>query len=701
MQNRDGTCRYRVEAISGLLLAAMALALKPSPVQAATTPAPDASNNAIVVLGNSLAPPPAAPAFDTVTITGDRLDNTASDRLEDVLSTIAGFQEFRRSDSTSANPSAQGATLRALGGNAASRSLVLLDGVPLADPMFGSIPFSALVPERLRAVRITRGGGSGAFGAGAVAGTIALESANADALGLFSGEAMANDRGETALSGTLAPHLGAGFAVIGARWDRGEGYWTTPASQRVPASARAAYNSWSVALRGVAPIAPDIELQSRALIFDDQRTLRFAGANSTSNGLDTSLRLVGHGKWQFDILAYGQARGFSNVVISSSTFRRTLDQRSTPSTGFGGKAEVRPPLGAAHVMRLGADWRTARGDLSEVSYNANKSADPQAGQRRAGGRNGDIGLFAEDDWTVLGTGGRHDGAPGQLLLTGGVRADRWTIDSGYITLDTPAGLPTSDIRYGARDGWALSGRGGLIWRPLHGVALRGSAYSSIRQPTLNELYRTYTVFPVTTEANPALGNERLKGYEGGIDLAIARGTSLSVTAFDNRIDHAIANVTVGTNLQLRENIDAIHARGIEADAGWTLDRLSLNGSLAWTDAKVDATGLAIDGLRPAQTPKLSASGTASWRPRWLGRDGWVLSATVHRVGAQFEDDLNSYVLPGATTLGAYAEVPLGRGFSLVLRGQNLTDATVETRNQAGSIDLGTPRTVWFGFKAGI
>ena len=35
--------------------------------------------------------------------------------------------------------------------------------------------------------------------------------------------------------------LGAGFAVLSGRWDRGQGFWTTPASQRVPASARAAF----------------------------------------------------------------------------------------------------------------------------------------------------------------------------------------------------------------------------------------------------------------------------------------------------------------------------------------------------------------------------------------------------------------------------------------------------------------------------
>ena len=40
-------------------------------------------------------------------------------------------------------------------------------------------------------------------------------------------------------------------------------------------------------------------------------------------------------------------------------------------------------------------------------------------------------------------------------------------------------------------------------------------------------------------------------------------------------------------------------------------------------------------------------------------------------------------------------------FSLVLRAENLTDTDVVTRNQAGSIDLGTPRTLWAGVKVRI
>ena len=645
--------------------------------------AEEAEGEAIVVTGRGLRDTPATPAYGVQEITRDRLNSSSSGRIEDVLSSAAGFQQFRRSDSRSSNPSAQGVTLRSLGGNATSRTLVMLDGVPMADPMFGYIPLSAIAPERLASVRVTRGGGAGAFGAGAVAGSIELTSADADTLGLFSGAVLASDRAETELSGTLAPKLGKGFAVISGRWDRGQGFWTAPSNQRVPASVRARYDSWSASARLVEPLGGDAELQLRGLAFEDNRTLRFAGADNGSRGQDASLRLVGRGAWQFDALAYVQKRDFNNIVISSTSFRKTLDQRRTPSTGIGGKLELRPPLGDAHVVRLGADWRIADAILEEDAYNP---AGAITARRRAGGTNSDVGLFLEDDWTL-----------GSLVLTAGVRADRWTVRDGFFNEVDATGTPTANTAtFPNRSGWDTSLRGGAVWRAGHGLSLRGAVYSGLRLPTLNELYRPFTVFPVTTRANAALRNEELLGFEGGLDFRPTDAVSLSLTAFDNRVKHAVANVTIGTNLRERRNVDAVHTQGVELSATLHFGQIGFDGSLALTDAEVEASGLsaALDGKRPAQTPKLAASGTLSWKPR----EHWLLAMTLRHTGMQFEDDLESDRLPAATTLDAYAEVPLAGPFSLVLRGENLTDEAVVTRNQAGSIDLGAPRTLWAGVK---
>ena len=652
-------------------------------VAAAQTPDVTADQAAsIIVTGTGLSLPPGTPAYGSVVIDRDRLADAASGRIESVLADVAGFQQFRRSDSRSSNPSNQGATLRALGGNASSRTLVLLDGVPVADPFFGYIPFSALVPDRLALVRVTRGGGSGAFGAGAVAGTIELASATRDQMPVFGASAFYGSRDATELSASIAPDLGSGYVSLSGRWDRGDGFQTTPRDQRVAATVPAAYDSWSTNLRAVAPIDATSEIQFRGTLFQDNRTLRFAGADSMSQGQDASIRYISRGRWQVDALAYLQARNFSNIVISSTSFRKSLDQRNTPSTGIGGKIELRPPVGEDHVLRIGVDTRFATGDMYEDAYNAGLASNPLTSRRHAGGDQITSGIFAEDDWTI-----------GQLVLTGGVRADRWSIRNGFYKAVSAAGVVTQDSAYANRSDWAFSGRAGALYHLSDAVALRGAAYSGFRLPTLNELYRPFVVFPITTQANAALKPEKLKGLEGGIDLTPASAVRLSATLFYNRLDDAIANVTIDSVTRKRQNVNAIVAKGVELTASAQLPAdFSLLASYAYSHSKVDAPGMAFDGFAPAQVPRHSASATLAWAPK----AGPELSATLRYVARQYEDDLQSDVLPDALTLDALARLPIGHGISLVTRGENLFDEDVVTRNAAGSIDLGTPRTLWIG-----
>jgi outer membrane receptor protein involved in Fe transport len=274
------------------------------------------------------------------------------------------------------------------------------------------------------------------------------------------------------------------------------------------------------------------------------------------------------------------------------------------------------------------------------------------------------------------------------------------VRDGFLRETNPAGtVVLTNNTFPNRDGWAASLRGGAVWNVGGGLALRAAGYSGIRQPTVNELYRSFVVFPVTTNANAALQNEELRGYEGGIDFSPSSALTLSATAFYNKVDHAIANVTLALNTQQRQNVDAIRAKGLEFGAALHFGTVSLDGSLALTDAEVEASGTQarLNGQRPAQTPKVAASATLAWRPH----PGWNFAATLGHIGSQYEDDINASILPAATTLSAYAEVPIAGPFSLTLRGENLTDEDVITRNQAGSIDLGAPRTLWAGVKVRV
>ena len=96
---------------------------------------------------------------------------------------------------------------------------------------------------------------------------------------------------------------------------------------------------------------------------------------------------------------------------------------------------------------------------------------------------------------------------------------------------------------------------------------------------------------------------------------------------------------------------------------------------------MEASGAAafLDGLRPAQTPKFAARLSASWE-----RDGKGAEIVLRRVGAQYEDDLNTRVLKGATTFDAFASWPLTRRLQLVARGENLTERAGHGRASAAT-----------------
>src|ERR1700761_1964007 len=288
----------------------------------------------IVVTGASLPQTPGEAAYDVATIDRDRLTDVASGRLEDVLRDVAGFARFRRSDSRSAQPTSQGATLRGLGGNASSRALVTLDCVPFTDPFGGWLSYDAIDPERLGLVRVTRGGGSGVFGPGALAGTIELSSAGPNQLPPIWVDAAYGSRNSVDSHAGVSGTMGGGYGFLSASYARGDGFVPIIRADRGPVDEPANYEQASVAGRAVFPVGTDTELQASGLVFTDKRSRGTPFQPNSTTGADASLRLVGRGDWGYEALAYVQARSFSAGYASINDARtvatETLNQYSVP-----------------------------------------------------------------------------------------------------------------------------------------------------------------------------------------------------------------------------------------------------------------------------------------------------------------------------------------------------------------------------------
>ncbi|MFD1787132.1 TonB-dependent receptor [Sphingomonas floccifaciens] len=656
----------------------------------------------VVVVGRGLPPRPGDAAFDVVTIDRDRIAQSASNRLEGVLADVAGLLQFRRSDSRSANPTSQGITLRGLGGNASSRALLILDGVPQADPFGGWVAFPAYATDGVGAIRVTRGGGSGYFGPGALAGTVELESTGPADGPPIRARVARGSRASTEMSGSAQLSRGESFATLAAAYASGYGFIPIIADSRGPVDRAAPYRQASVAARGVLSLGGAQELQVNLSTFTDRRDRGTAFTRNTSEGADASLRLVSRGRWGASLLAYLQTRRFASQFAAIDAARRsatlTLDQYNTPATGIGARLELAPPVGEGIDLRLGGDLRSVTGRTQELySFVA---AVPTR-RRVAGGRTRTLGAFVDASAVF-----------GPVTVTAGGRVDEWRIVDGRLSEALLAGgAPLTDPGFPDRSGREWTGRVGAAWTIAEAVTLRTSAYRGWRLPTLNELYRPFRVSADATAANAALDPERLTGIDAGVTIAPTRGVSIAATVFRNRLSDTIANVTAGRGpgtfpgvgfvaaggtYRIRQNLSAIDATGFELDASWQGRALFALASWSHVDTRVAATGpaAALDRLRPAQTPRDSLSTTLGWR-----RNGLSTSVTLRHVSAQFEDDQNQRTLAPATTLDGYVAVPLTASLSIEARAENVTDTRVEAAIGAtGVIERATPRTMWLGMR---
>lgn len=648
-------------------------------------PRPANWDQRIVVTAGGLLAPGEGDAVQGTALIAD-LDPGLGQRIENRLRDEAGLVQFRRSDGRSAHPTSQGITLRGLGGNASSRALVTLDGVPQADPFGGWVAWSAYDAVRLRGISIARGGGSGVDGPGALAGTIGLYSEMTEGV---EATAAYGSRDSLDLSASAGGDIGRGAVAVDARYSRGDGFIPVAAGQRGSVDRAAPYEQGGLGLRLRVDAGADTRIEASMRGFSDRRDRGTDFTASQFDGIDASVRFVHDppGATQWIALAYVQLRdfesGFASVAAGRNSVAPALFQR-VPATGLGARLELRPAIGGATPLRAGLDWRRTAGRTEEDYFFAGTIP---GRHRTAGGSSDTVGAFAE--WT---SGDAGEG----LLWTLGGRLDRWWLGEGYRLERNIGGATITDLAFPARQGWEGSGRAGLRWTS-GGFALRAAAYRGWRLPTLNELYRPFRVGADTTMANEALKPERLWGGEVGADWR-RDGTKLSATVFVNHLENAIANVTLAANLSQRQNLEAIDARGIELAAEQAIGPATLRATWAFTDAKVDASGTAaaLDGRHPAQIAR--NSGSISLRTDRRGPFGGF--ATLRYIGKQNEDDLGALRLDDALTLDACLSWRITDAIVIEARGENLTNETVSAAiSSTGIVERAAPRTLWVGGRA--
>ena len=597
-----------------------------------------------------------------VTVLGRReLESTAAVTLDDALRSVPGFSLFRRSSSRVANPTTQGVTLRGLAASGASRALVLADGVTLNDPVGGWVYWNRIPAAALQEVSVSRGAASDVYGADALAGVVAITSAQDE------GARLLVEGGSDGMA-RLSAYGGAGYrhgvfaAVEGFTTD---GFVTVAPDVRgaIDSPVRSRHGS---ALGTFALGTPFAELNFRASHFKESR-----GNGTPVQGNETSISQVtglasgtiGSVGWfgSADAATQDYEQTFSAVLAERSAERQTSQQLIGASSG-GTQAEffMRTPRGGSQLSVQSA-IRHVSAELTETSFDLTGTALP-AVQTDASQLTAAAGVHVSV----------HRGA---FAAGAGFRTELWRASQRNSHVVT---TPKAWVTYQAPGALHLM------------VATR----SGFRGPTINELYRGFRVGNVITNANDLLEPERARSIEGGASWSRNRLT-VRALGFWSRVDEAIVNVTLesggGVIVRERQNAARIRAAGTELEAEVRLSpRLRLTGASSFTDSIFTEGPLA--GLRVPQVARYQHALGA------LGHLGHLqFSADWRLVGSQFDDDRNLFALKRSSMLDARVGWRLGRRAEVFAAMENVLDEAQEV-GRTPLLTLGLPRTTRAGVR---
>jgi outer membrane receptor protein involved in Fe transport len=292
-----------------------------------------------------------------------------------------------------------------------------------------------------------------------------------------------------------------------------------------------------------------------------------------------------------------------------------------------------------------------------------------------------------------------------LHFTAGLRLDQVGYDytNRLTPLDTGAHRrpPSTTVSY-----THLSPKVGATYEFSDAVNLFASYRHGFRVPSEDQLF-------VQNSAANTVGLEpvRAQSYEAGVRAHAARRVSLDASVYTMDVTDDILSFFNTTDFT-SETSNAGRTRhwGVEVGAGVAFtDAVRLEASYTYARHRylqwVTATGSDFSGNDVESGPKHIANTRATYQPSFL-RNSAITAEWVH-VGRYFTDPENLHTYGGYDLLNVYFNATIMRGFGLVGRLNNVTDANYAVTasfNPFVPVDLqerftpGLPRTLFLGLQ---
>ncbi|MFI5167673.1 MAG: TonB-dependent receptor [Thermoanaerobaculales bacterium] len=613
------------------------------------------------------------------------IDTSPVEAVDDLLRTIPGIV-LPVSSSLVQYPTRSTISMRGLGG---TRALVLLDGVPINDPLTGTVQWNRVPLESVERVEVARGGAASLFGNYAMGGTINIltRQASADELnGKVAYGSNKTRRADVAVGEAVAPGIAVG---LNASVFDTDGYVRVPPEDRGAIDIPSAAHAWTTQLRA------DFNGESGA-----SGSVR---AGYYKENLSSGTPLSGTRQDIFDLAAsrHQQVEWGGEVTTSVFYERNGFEVFNSAFTpGRGRDAEYRSNTIDGPAWMAGGSMQWSRGfssqvplvsvglDLQRLAADNLRDNFGQSGTltsvQDSGGMQDNAGLFAEASYFPI----------QRLEILTSARLDHWRNWDG-----SDDRTPGGNTSFPTKRSLQLDPRLSLRYEISGSTAARAAIYRAFRAPNLQDLYRGSSSKSLEVVANPSLEPETLVGGEFGLDFPVGAAHA-QIDVFQSTIDGVITRVPVLVSpvltLQPR-NLDQARSRGVEMAADARLaSHLTLSAGYTFADSV--ALGSAADPtLVGKQTPEVPRHAASLALRLDLPRS---LALTVRGiyVSTSYADAANQLAYDPHTLVDFFASRPFGPGLEIFVAVTNLFD-TRYLDDLLSTVRLGAPRQVMVGLHA--
>ncbi len=592
-------------------------------------------------------------------INASEIENTVIMQVDDIIRYTPGVNINRSTGIYSMRPMV---TLRGLSGDEQSRTLVLVNGVPVNTSDEGGVNWNRFNQYDIERIEIFRGPGSSLYGNNAMGGVINIITKNPEkpqevnagvsygTYNTFRQDLNLRLRNENGYYGTLSQY-----------YIQSDGYINVPDSNRTQFDIARYLESVGVSAR----IGNDQnQWFNWELQYDIYRDKRGEGyqiytPDGCYRNFHTNLirgQLKGsNAKTLYHLNLYYQLENYYDVNEQMRTIYSRYDVNSFRKD-YGLFFNLNREILKHNTLTTGFEYKI--GSVHGGDYYQTEPYDTvlNAGMLTT------LAGYIQDEHSFLNE---------QIIFVGGVRYDYVTFSDGkYYTTN-----PWNTIPELVDHSWAeVSPRAGLRFNFFENLSGYLSYSHGFRASILDDLTRTGWMWVGPKYANPELEPESINNYEIGADLYLFNEFKLSMSAYVMLGDDFLYYVSTGDSLFgrpifRRENVTNVLVKGIEAELDYHVtENIQMKAGYTYADSRITSfeERPELEDNKLKFVPLHNASLSIFWKFRFFNISGRAIYK-----GSQFGDDVNQIILDDYASFDLMISKTIRDKFTVSFEVQNL------------------------------